>query len=290
MELKIGFLCSGSLGLNTLNAIYHFIKPQFIFTDKNSLNIIEFAKNSSIPIFIGNPRNVESSKFLEDFQTDIIFSINYLFIVNQNILKHPLKFAINFHGSLLPKYRGRTPHVWAIINGEKETGVTAHIMEDGCDTGDIVLQKTIPIEKNQTGATILEIYKESYPEMISTILTKIKKNELNLTKQDHEKATYFGKRTPEDGRIDWNWQKERIYNWVRAQAYPYPGAFAYIDSQKITIDKIQYSDFGFNYEMPNGIILQKTPHVLVKTPNGVVKLLSIREWGNIKFSDNAQLI
>jgi len=289
MELKIGFLCSGGLGLHTLKVIDSLVKPQFILTDKNSIEIIDFAKINSIPIFIGNPRNGHSSDFLQNFDTDIIFSINYLFIVNYNILNHPKRYAINFHGSLLPKYRGRTPHVWSIINGEKETGVTAHIMEEGCDTGDIVLQNTIPIEENQTGADILAIYKEIYSEMIETILTNIEKDKLKLKKQEHEKATYFGKRTLEDGRIDWNWQKERIYNWVRAQADPYPGAFSFINNQKITIDKIQYSDFGFNYEMPNGLILQTKPDILVKTPNGVIKLLTIRERKKIKFSENTQL-
>lgn len=289
MELKIGILCSGALGLHTLNAIASIVKPQFIFTDKHSIDIIDFANCYSIPIFIGNPRNDSSNRFLENFETDIIFSINYLFIVNQNILNHPKRYAINFHGSLLPKYRGRTPHIWAIINGEKETGVTAHIMEEGCDTGDIVLQKKIFIEENQTGADILSVYKKIYPEMIETILSNIEKDELKLEKQDHEKATYFGKRTPEDGRIDWNWHKERIFNWVRAQASPYPGAFSNLENLKITIDEIQYSDFGFSYELPNGQILQTKPYILVKTPNGVVKLVKIREQGNIQFSENLQL-
>lgn len=289
MELSIGFLCSGALGMHILNTLSPSVKPQFIFTDKHSISIIDFAKCNLIPIFIGNPRNEASSVFLETFQTDIIFSINYLFIVNQNILKHPKKYAINFHGSLLPKYRGRTPHVWAIINGEKETGVTAHIMEEGCDTGDIVLQKKIHIEEIQTGADILEIFKETYSEMIGSILTKIERNELKLKKQDHEKATYFGKRTPEDGKIDWNWHKDRIFDWVRAQADPYPGAFTFIANQKITIDKIQYSDLGFDYQMPNGLILETKPDILVKTPNGVVKLITVREQENLQFSKNIQL-
>ena len=289
MKLNIGFLCSGALGMHTLITLSPAVKPQFIFTDKHSTGIIDFAKSNSIPIFIGNPRNEASSAFLRDFRTDIIFSINYLFIVNQNILKHPEKYAINFHGSLLPKYRGRTPHVWAIINGEKETGVTAHIMEEGCDTGDIVLKKRIHIKEDQTGADILDIYKETYSEMIGAILTEIKRDKLKLKKQDHEKATYFGKRTPEDGKIDWNWHKERIFNWVRAQADPYPGAFTFIADLKITIDKIQYSDFGFDYQMPNGLILQTKPDILVKTPNGVVKLVTVREQENIQFSKNTQL-
>jgi len=289
MNLTIGVLCSGELGFNTMKYLAQYFHPQFIFTDKNSIAIIEYARIRSIPVFIGNPRKIESTVFLKQFKTDLIFSVNYLFLVDENILKYPRLYAINLHGSLLPKYRGRTQHVWAIINGEKETGITAHIMEKGCDTGDIVLQKRIPILSEDTGADILISYKKMYPEIILEIITNIEKDKLTRIAQDNEMATYFNKRTPEDGHINWNWQKERIYNWVRAQADPYPGAFSYINNQKITIDKIQYSDFGFNYEMPNGLILHTNPNILVKTPNGVIELLSIREQKNIELLENTQL-
>jgi methionyl-tRNA formyltransferase len=276
MKPTIGLLCSGELGLNTLKILAQNFTPQFIFTDKNSVGIIDFAKNNSIPAFIGNPLKNKPALFLKHFKTDIIFSVNYLFIVADNILRHPGLYAINLHGSLLPKYRGRTPHVWAIINNEKETGITAHIMEEECDTGDIVLQKEIKIREDYTGADILKQYNKIYPDIIFELIEQIKNRKIKLIKQDIDKATYFGKRTPEDGQINWNWQKERIYNWVRAQAYPYPGAFTLFKNQKIIIDKISYSDFGFDNEMPNGLIVNNKPNVLVKTPNGLVELTQIR--------------
>mgnify|MGYP005628431387 CR=1 FL=1 len=124
MKMSIGLLCSGVLGLNTVKTLAQNFTPQFIFTDKNSTGIIDFAQSNSIPVFIGNPRKNKPSTFLKQFKTDIIFSINYLFIVENNILQHADLFAINLHGSLLPKYRGRTPHVWAIINGEKAVSYT----------------------------------------------------------------------------------------------------------------------------------------------------------------------
>lgn len=288
MKSNIGFLCSGELGLNCLKMINNQINPQFIFTDKNSTGIIEYANEMKIPIFIGNPRNERPLVFLNEFETDLIFSINYLFIVNQDILKHPVKYAINFHGSLLPKYRGRTPHVWAIINGEKKTGITAHIMENDCDTGDIVLQERVNIAPNDTGAKILQVYKEKYPAMILKVIDLIENNLLNLMKQDNDTATYFGKRTPDDGKINWNWQKERIVNWVRAQAYPYPGAFTVLNGERIIIDKISYSDFGFENQMPNGFIIKTTPNVLVKTPNGVIELTVVRNFENIDFKRTNQ--
>lgn len=286
MNLNIGILCSGNLGFHCLNEIYPQVKPQFIFTDKNSTEIIEYAEKMNIPFFVGNPRNENSLRFVEKFQTDLIFSINYLFIVNQNILMHVRKNAINFHGSLLPKYRGRTPHVWTIINGEKETGITAHFMEEGCDTGDIVLQEKIIINPNFSGADILEIFKIRYPVMIMKILDLFESNNIASVVQEENKATYFGKRIPEDGKINWDWQKERIHNWVRAQAYPYPGAFTFLKGEKIIIDKISFSDIGFNSEMHNGLIIETTPNILVKTPNGVVELVTIRNRNKVSFIKN----
>ncbi|HBL78247.1 MAG: hypothetical protein A2W90_16670 [Bacteroidetes bacterium GWF2_42_66] len=275
--LRVGFLCSGALGLQTLKALNRSLLPQFIFTDKNSVDIIEFAGKHSIPIFVGNPRKNVPSSFLKIFDTDIIFSINYLFIVEENIMNHPRLYAINFHGSLLPKYRGRTPHVWAIINGEKETGITAHIMEKGCDTGDILSQKKIEIQENDTGANILERYKAIYPQMVEELIEKIEGNSIKRVKQDNTKATYFGKRTPGDGQINWNWQKERIRNWVRAQADPYPGAFTKINNSKLTINQIRFTEHGYDESMPNGLILATNPKIMVKTPNGVVELTKTRE-------------
>lgn len=286
MKVTIGLLCSGELGLNTVKILAQNFMPQFIFTDKNSVGIIDFAKNNSIPVFIGNPRKKEPAAFLKQFKTDIIFSVNYLFIVEENILKHPNLYAINLHGSLLPKYRGRTPHVWAIINGEKETGVTAHIMEKGCDTGDIVLQEKLIIQEDFTGADILNEFKRIYPEMILELIRQIENKELKRVEQDNSSATYFGKRTSEDGQINWNWQKQRLYNWVRAQANPYPGAFTLLNNQKIIIDKISYSNDGFNNEMPNGLIIKNKPAVLVKTPNGVVELTQIRNSQMISINRN----
>lgn len=276
MKFNIGILCSGELGFDILQKLSKKIEIQFIFTDNKSDSIKSYANKNMIPLFIGNPRNYDSSIFLKKFKTDIIFSINYIFIVQKEILKHPKYYAINIHGSLLPKFRGRTPHVWAIINGERETGVTAHIMEEGCDTGDIVMQKIIEICDEDTGADVLNKYMRIYPLMIIELIEIIKNNDIKRIAQDNNKATYFGKRVPEDGLINWDWQKERIYNWVRAQALPYPGAFSYLNNQKVIIDRICYSEYGYDNNMPNGLILKTEPEVLVKTPNGVVELSKVR--------------
>ena len=214
---------------------------------------------------------------------DNIISVNYLFILEPDILDRVKNVAVNFHGSLLPKYRGRTPHVWAIINGEKEAGITAHLMNSKCDDGDIVKQIVVPIGENETGADILVKYNSIYPGLVKSIISDIEGNTLKHTPQDTTKATYFGKRTPADGKIIWDWQKERIRNWVRAQAFPYPGAFALFKGNKIIINKVEYSDIGFTDKMDNGLVISVIEGIpYVKTPNGVIKLLGIEADVEIK--------
>ena len=269
--LNIGVLCSGALGLSTLEHIVKNHSVQFVLTDKKSDAIIKFSKKKGIPVFAGNPRNGKGLTFIKPIEVDIIASINYLFLIEEDIIKHPKKLAFNIHGSLLPKYRGRTPHVWAIINGEKQAGITAHIIDANCDTGDIIHQLTVKIESENTGADILKKYAELYIPLVDKVLLAIENDDLKSTPQDNAKATYFGKRTPIDGEINWDWMKERIRNWVRAQANPYPGAFSFLNNKKIIINKVDYSDLGYSDSMANGSVLSNDP-LIIKTPNGALEI------------------
>jgi methionyl-tRNA formyltransferase len=176
---------------------------------------------------------------------------------------------------LLPKYRGRTPHVWAIINGETKTGITAHLIDEGCDTGAIINQIIVDIEPEDTGAIVLEKYKKLYIPLVESVLTSYQESSLEFNAQDETKATFFGKRTPEDGRIDWNWSVDRIINWIRAQAYPYPGAFLIYKNERVIVDKATHSDHGFHYQMKNGTILYTFP-LVVKCATGAIQLDELR--------------
>ena len=262
------------------------IIPQQVFVDNsNSFKIIILKNgttqtltdakyvNNNIKVFKGNPRNNDSISFLKSVgEIDLIFSINYLFIIENEMIEYPRLYSLNIHGSILPKYRGRTPHVWAIINGEEKTGITAHKIDQGVDTGDILLQKEVEIKRDETGADILQKFNSLYPELINETIKMVINNKIVFKKQAEIKATYFGKRTPDDGEINWNWSKERIRNWVRAQANPYPGAFTYLNNKKLIIDKVNFSGIGYSYNMENGKVLSDTP-LIVKTSNGALELL-----------------
>ena len=290
--LKIGVLCSGTLGFETLQKIGEVYPIQFVLTDSNSLEIIAYASKNQIPCYAGNPRRGNGYEFIKQINVDVIASINYLFLIEDDIIKHPKRLTFNIHGSLLPKYRGRTPHVWAIINGETKTGITAHIIDAGCDTGQIISQIEIPIEQDDTGATILAKYAEAYFPLVKKVLKDIQNNQLNLTVQNEEDATYFGKRTPADGEINWNWTKEAVRNWIRAQANPYPGAFTFYKGKKIIIDKSSFSEVPVTDSQVNGEIIQVNPNVVVKVKNGAINLDIIRtenctfEKGNTLGNEN----
>ncbi len=279
--MRLGILCSGDLGGSILKKLAGEYKVDFVFTDKNSTEIINYCHINLIDVFVGNPRNNKANNFLLGKDIDVLISVNYIFIIEEDLIKLPQKTAFNIHGSLLPKYRGRTPHVWAIINNEIKTGISAHLIDKGCDTGDIIEQVEVEIRKDDTGATILEKYKAEYYPLIKRVLNDIENNSLKTKKQNHNEATYFGKRTPNDGLIDWNSSKKDIYNWIRAQAYPYPGAFTYIEEKKITIDKVEILEDGNDIEAKNGQIIQDSPNIIVKVKDGLIRISQIREDKNI---------
>lgn len=273
---KIGVLCSGNLGFEVMKQIFNSYKVEFVLTDNKSKDIITFLGLHEIPFFAGNPRKGKGYLFVKNFNIDIIISVNYLFIIEKDIINHPKKLAFNLHGSLLPKNRGRTPHVWSIINGENKTGITAHIIDEGCDTGDILGQIEVEIKENDTGATILDKYKSLYFPLIKNIILGCKNNTLEFIPQKNSMASYNGKRTPEDGQINWYWSSVRIRNWIRAQAYPYPGAFTFYENQKVIIDKVELIKNNDFEKIKPGTIVSNTPNILVKTIDGVVLLHTLR--------------
>ncbi|MEO8762217.1 MAG: formyltransferase family protein [Bacteroidia bacterium] len=283
--MELGLLVSGNLGLIVLmDMLKNKHKVLYVFTDFNSVEISNACDNNNIACFKGNPRNNRAADFLSKVNSpQLLLSVNYLFIVEQDIISKTTEFAVNIHGALLPTYRGRTPHIWAIINNEKQTGITAHLITAGCDEGDILYQEVLPINESETGNDLLKKFNARYPIIVEKIISIIENGNVELKKQDNFKATYFEKRTPSDGLINWNWQKERIKNWVRAQANPYPGSFTFYNGEKIIIHKIEFSELGFHQNDKNGKIISVSDDLIVKTSNGAVKIVDFEIEKNLYF-------
>jgi methionyl-tRNA formyltransferase len=139
------------------------------------------------------------------------------------------------HASLLPKYRGGAPLVWAIINGEKTTGVSLFYFDQGVDTGDVIAQKKIEISDTDDIRTVYEKATLAAVDVLRESLPLIREGQAPRIPQDHANATIFPQRKPEDGLIDWTRTPDEIRNFIRAQTRPYPGAFTVLEGKKVTI-------------------------------------------------------
>ncbi len=157
---------------------------------------------------------------------DLILSCYYRRMIPARILAHARLGAFNMHGSLLPKYRGRAPVNWAILHGETQVGATLHRMVKRADAGDIVDAEAVAVGPEETAFEAMGKVVGAARRVLTRQIDALLAGTAPQTPQDETAATYFGGRTPEDGRIDWTWPAARIVNLVRAVAAPFPGAFS----------------------------------------------------------------
>ncbi|WP_163935665.1 bifunctional UDP-4-amino-4-deoxy-L-arabinose formyltransferase/UDP-glucuronic acid oxidase ArnA [Paraferrimonas sp. SM1919] len=221
------------------------IEIEAVFTHVDNPNenqffesVAQLAAERGLPVYAPEDANhpiwVERIK---EMNPDFVFSFYYRNLLKQEILDIPAKGAFNLHGSLLPKYRGRVPANWAIINGESETGVTLHAMTVKADAGDIAAAKKVDILDADTAQTLHAKLKVAAGELLAETLPKLMSGSVVLTPQDENLATKFGGRCAEDGEISWVKSARENFNLVRAVTQPYPGAFTFTGNRKVTIWK-----------------------------------------------------
>lgn len=168
---------------------------------------------------------------------DVIFSFYYRNLLCADILNTAPHGAFNLHGSLLPRYRGRAPLNWVLVNGETETGVTLHRMVARADAGEIVAQQNVAIHDDDMALTLHRRLCESAQGMLRDILPAIREGGVKGWAQDESQATYVGRRTPQDGQIHWARPARELHNLVRAVSDPWPGAFGYAGTSKFIVWK-----------------------------------------------------
>lgn len=200
--------------------------------------IIQFAKKKKIPItFTKSIKNAQSFNIVKAINPDLIIVMGWRTLIPEEIISIPRYGAVGVHESLLPKYRGFAPVNWAVINGEKETGVTLFYLAKGVDSGDIIDQKIVTIGPSDTAWNIYNKTAKDSLEILKNYLKNLQKGNIKTRKQNHKNATYTVARVPNDGLISWDWNSEKIYNLIRGLSSPYPGAFSYYKNQKIIIQK-----------------------------------------------------
>ncbi|WP_130470809.1 formyltransferase [Candidatus Magnetaquicoccus inordinatus] len=182
-----------------------------------------------------NPNLPEVVSEVADCRPDYIFSFYYRHMLSEELLAIPRLGAYNLHGSLLPKYRGRVPINWAVCHGEAETGVTLHQMVRKADAGAIAGQEAVTILPNDTAHQVFQKVVCAGERLLWRILPEMLAGTLQSKAMDLSQGSYFGRRRPEDGRIDWTQGAWPIHNLIRAVAPPYPGAFFMLQGERIDI-------------------------------------------------------
>ncbi|NLV89067.1 MAG: methionyl-tRNA formyltransferase [Tissierellia bacterium] len=190
------------------------------------------------PDSINSPDAIEK---ISSLNPDFIVVVAYGQILKKSVLEIPKYGCYNVHASLLPKYRGAAPINWAIIDGEKETGITIMEMEEGLDTGDIVLTEAIPIENDDDAISIHDKLSILGGKLITKALEGIVEGKLEKTPQDHSLSSYASMLSKDIGKIDWNSNGESIINLIRGLK-PWPSAYTDYKGETIKIHKASLTD------------------------------------------------
>lgn len=199
-------------------------------------SVADLARQHGVPVELRNrPDDEELVSRLEQADPDVIVATNWRTWIPPKIFNLPRLGTLNVHDSLLPAYAGFAPLIWALINGETEVGVTAHMMNDELDAGDIVLQRAVPVGPRDTAADLFHKTLELFGPITTDGLALIASGKTDWAKQDRSKANFFHKRSIEDSRIDWTWPAADLDRLVRAQSDPYPNAFTFHRGQRIRI-------------------------------------------------------
>ena len=231
----------GCLGVQAVLDAGYDIAAIFTHADNPGENaffgsVSRLAADAGIPVYAPDDVNHPIwAERISQLAPDVIFSFYYRHLLSDAILELAPAGAFNLHGSLLPKYRGRAPLNWVLVNGESETGVTLHRMVKRADAGAIIEQQRVAISPDDTALTLHHKLCQTARRVLEQALPAIKRRETHDVAQNESDATYFGRRTPEDSFLTWNRPATTLHNMVRAVAAPWPGAFSYSGTQKFTI-------------------------------------------------------
>lgn len=236
-----GYHDVGCAGLEVLLECEHEIAAVYTHADDPQEarwfgSLADRAAARGIPV--ERPEDPSGPRWIEALRAtrpDVLFSFYYRRLLDPALLAIPPRGAFNLHGSLLPRYRGRCPLNWVLIHGERETGVTLHHMVERADAGDIVGQRRVPIGPDETAPMLHRKLVAAARDLLRDALPAIEHGDCPRRPQDARAASYFGRRRPEDGHIDWNRPAREIHDLVRAVTRPWPGAFTILGGERLFV-------------------------------------------------------
>ena len=287
--MKTIFMGTPEFAVPSLEKVFESTELAAIFTKADKPNargnkiIVSPVKQFGIEhnIEIIQPHKLKDSdliKKIKDLAPDLIVVVAYGKIIPREIIDIPKYGIINVHSSLLPKYRGASPIHSAVLNGDKETGVSIMYIEEELDAGDVILMESCEITETDTLGTLHDKLKVIGAELLGKALSLIEKEEVSSTPQDHTKATFVKPITKEEEKIDWSRSAEEVYNKIRG-LNPFPGAYT---TFKDTVVKIYETEKDYEeYEGDFGeiVALKKKHGPVVKLRDGNLILKNVKLQG-----------
>lgn len=222
-------------------------------------------------------KDKESVDILKKYEADVFVVVAYGQILSREILDMPKKICVNIHASLLPKYRGAAPIQWAVIDGEKYTGVTTMRMEDGIDTGDIIDTITYELKSDETGGSLFDKLMELGGKLIVSTLKKIEDGTVTFTKQDESKSTYAKMLDKKLGDIDFSMDAESIERLIRG-LNPWPSAYTSLNGKNLKIWKAATKEDEYDGQ-PGEIVYVSEDEMYIKTGKGILSVIELQLEG-----------
>lgn len=297
MILKIGYFADGPWSHKTFEKIIKNEEMKICFIcvrfDTKDNVLKEYSKKYNIDYL--KHENINSKQFISKlslYKCDLFVSMSFNQIFKSEIINMPRFKTINCHAGKLPFYRGRNILNWALINDEKEFGITVHFVDEGIDTGDIISQKVFPINDEDNYSTLLETSYIQCANILYNTISKFQKDEITVIKQKdiHPLGFYCTQRERLDEILNWNQTSREIFNFVRAICKPGPQARAYINNKDMKINKVRYYKNAPNYKCIVGAILQKSENsFFVKTKDTYIEVLEYEYKGTLKIGDRFEI-
>ncbi|TKK83710.1 methionyl-tRNA formyltransferase [Herbidospora galbida] len=226
-------------------------------------SVADLAAEHDVPVLLRNrPTDPELLQAVKDAQADVIVANNWRTWLPPEIYDLPPHGTLNVHDSLLPKYAGFSPIIWALINGEPEVGVTAHRMTEELDAGDILIQRSVPVTPTSTATDLFFATVDLIAPIVHEGLDLIESGRAVWTPQDRSRASFFHKRAVEDSRIDWTWPAEELERLVRAQSDPYPNAFTVHKGERVRVLEASVSE-GLYGGTPGRVFIREGDGIVI---------------------------
>lgn len=219
-------------------------------------SVEELAREHDIPVHLTDRVDDEAIDLVKRAEPDVIVVNSWYTRMPAELYNLPPHGTLNFHDSLLPKFTGFSPVLWTLISGASEFGLTVHRMDEGLDTGDILIQHSLPIGPTETGTELVLRGMELIPGALREALTALESGTADFRPQDKAERTYFHKRSERDSLIDWSWQAEDLERFVRALSEPYPRAFTFYRGERVEVLEARVSDARYG-GTPGRVIVQE---------------------------------